>query len=275
MLRHTVVLLGLAGLMLGIGCVKSPSRNYFRLSYPDHLSPSKNGVQNSSRFEIPPPVKSESKTARPRDKLRLSPFHQPDAAEKANEGAVSELPGESRKTPAAEPSSGSGFDRSSTAEPYRYVLKFGDSIVINLRGVPNVVPIQERVDENGHIKLDYIGSVYAQGKTAAELEDDIEQAYLDQKIYRNLSVSVQLPQKSYFIRGEVLKPGRFSLLGGVSIVQAIATAGGFNDFANPKDVLIIRGGKTIKVNVRDIERNPSQDLQIEEGDVIVVKRSFL
>lgn len=290
-----------------MGCVTRPQKNYLRSHYLDKEKWNQKDSRKYSRFEIPPPVKVDTNTEKPKEKHRLLPFGKKDSNEKSekvdkapatvkveakkkfrlwpfgkkasNEKPATAVPGSAASSSKnyADTSSSKGLGRKlvPASEPYRYLLKYGDPIVINLRGIPDSLPVEERIDENGNIKLDYIGSVHALGKTSAELEEDIERAYLEQKIYRNLSVSVELPERSYFIRGEVLKPGRFSLLGGVSIVQAIATAGGFNDFANPKDVLIIRGGRTIKVNVRDVERNPARDVQIEEGDVIVVGRSFL
>lgn len=162
------------------------------------------------------------------------------------------------------------------AQPvYRYRLKPGDSVVINLQGAPGVKPVEDIVDENGNIKLAYLDSIPAAGKTSAELEQFIQDAYLSRKIYKNISVSVVLPSKSYFIRGEVLKPGRFPLLSGVSVLQAVAAAGGFNEFANTKRVTIVRNGRSMDVNLRDIERNRAEDISIEEGDVIVVNRSLL
>lgn len=163
----------------------------------------------------------------------------------------------------------------SVAPSYRYRLKPGDQVVVQLLGIPNPSPIEDIVDENGNIKMDFIDTVPAAGKTSAELEAYIKKAYLDGKIYKNVSVSVMLPMKSYFIRGEVLKPGRFPLLSGVTLLQSIAAAGGFNEYANPKKITIIRGGKTIQVSAYEIERDASQDLTIEEGDVIVVRRSIL
>lgn len=312
---NAVLVLAVLGLVLNMGCVHRKPKNFLRSQYSDKAKSNEMDTRKYAKGKIPPPVKVKSKTEKPKKKFeiwplenkgsakkvekvekvsqpkpsvkveqkeekpkksfRIWPFGKKTSVEKTGKGSSPPPSSKRKESPKAESSTQPESSLLPAAEPYRYRLKYGDSIVINLRGVAGTVPIEERIDENGNIKLDYIGSVQALGKTSAELEDHIERAYLDQKIYRNLSVSVQLPMKSYFIRGEVLKPGRFSLLGGVSIVQAIATAGGFNDFANIKDVVIIRGGKNIRVSVKDIERNPSRDVQIEEGDVIVVKRSFL
>jgi protein involved in polysaccharide export with SLBB domain len=60
----------------------------------------------------------------------------------------------------------------------------------------------------------------------------------------------------------------------MTILQAIATAGGYTEFAEPKRVMLTRNGKVRELNMRDIERNPQNDIPIESGDVIRVPRSI-
>jgi polysaccharide export outer membrane protein len=82
------------------------------------------------------------------------------------------------------------------------------------------------------------------------------------------------------ILGQVVKPGSYELKSNMTIVQAIATAGGFSKYANPNGTKIIRSkdGKevTLRVRVKDItERgDKSKDILLEPGDVVVVPESF-
>lgn len=153
-----------------------------------------------------------------------------------------------------------------------YRLRPGDTIVIHLRTV-QLEQFEMIVDENGDVKLPFIGTVRAAGLTGSELEDRIQSDYISKKIYRYLTVHVLVPTRGYFVTGEVRMPGRMPLVGSVSILQAIATAGGYTDFADAGDVRLIRGGKTIRVNAKDIARNREKDVEIESGDVIKVGRS--
>ncbi|HEY8240822.1 MAG TPA: polysaccharide biosynthesis/export family protein [Kiritimatiellia bacterium] len=156
-----------------------------------------------------------------------------------------------------------------------YRLRPGDSVVIFLRGImPKDDEIQDIVDESGHLNLPYIGVVLAAGRTTSQLEQDIQKQYLDKEIYKNISVSVVLPAQYFFVRGEVKLGGRFPLVPGTTLLQAVAAAGGYNDFADPKGVYIIRGEKKIQVNARDLERHPEKDITLEPGDVIVIPRSL-
>ena len=156
-----------------------------------------------------------------------------------------------------------------------YKLKPGDPVVIMLRGIlPKDDQIEDIIDEQGYVNLPYIGSIRAAGRTSSQLEQEVEREYLAKKIYKTITVNVVMPSQSYFVRGEVRQPGRFGLITGVTLVQAIATAGGYTDFADPTKVKLIRGEASILHNARDFEKFPERDLQIEPGDVIVVPRSI-
>lgn len=154
-----------------------------------------------------------------------------------------------------------------------YRLRPGDSVIVVLRTVQSE-QFEMVVDENGDIKLPYIGAVRAAGRTAREVEDQIQKLYIDGKIYRFITVNVLVPTRSYFVRGEVRNPGRFPLMGSVRLLQAIAAAGGFTDFADISDIRLTRGDRTYRLNGREIERNPEKDIEIEAGDTIVVKRTW-
>ena len=49
----------------------------------------------------------------------------------------------------------------------------------------------------------------------------------------------------------------------------------YTDFANIRRIQILRGGKTIDVDAKEFEQNPQKDIPIENGDIIIVPRSFL
>ncbi|MBM4154765.1 MAG: hypothetical protein FJ221_07010 [Lentisphaerae bacterium] len=179
-------------------------------------------------------------------------------------------PVETKVEPVAAPAAGSAVLPSTGGASYR--LRSGDTLIVHLR-TTQLEQIESLVDENGDVKMPFIGTVRAAGLTASELENRIQKDYIEKKIYRYMTVHVLVPTRSYFVRGEVRAPGRFSLIGSVKILQAIATAGGYTDFADSTDVLLTRGDKTVRVNAKDIERNPEKDIEIESGDQIVVKRS--
>lgn len=154
-----------------------------------------------------------------------------------------------------------------------YRIKTGDGVVIHLRGIPQEQMIEDVVDDAGMVTLPFLNEVEASGLTASELERAIRRAYVERGIYKDVTVNVVLPAQSYYVRGEVRVPGRFPLVSGVTVLQAIATAGGYTEFANPRKVNILRGGKVRYVDARALEKHPERDIPLEAGDVIVVPRS--
>ena len=155
-----------------------------------------------------------------------------------------------------------------------YRLHPGDHLIVYLRGIPNEDMVEDVIDENGYITLSYINRILAAGKTPSELEQAIRKAYLDQKIYKDITVNVVVPSQSFFVRGEVRQPGRYPLMSGVTLLQAIAAAGGYTEFAYPRKVKVVRGETTFYVNMHDLEKHPEKDRAVEAGDVIVVPRSI-
>jgi polysaccharide export outer membrane protein len=158
--------------------------------------------------------------------------------------------------------------------PYR--LRPGDPVIIYLRGImPKDEQIEEIVDDRGMVTLPYIDDVSAVGRTSSELEQEVQRIYIERKIYHAISVNVVMPSQSYFIQGEIREPQRFPLMTGTTLLQAIAAAGGYTEYADRKRVTLTRGGEVRVFNMREIERKPQQDISIESGDVIRVPRGML
>ena len=131
------------------------------------------------------------------------------------------------------------------------------------------------MDEEGNVSLPYLDDpIPAAGKSPLQLERDIRGAYLGNRIYRHVSVNVTAPAQSYFIRGEIRSPGRYPLTSGVTIMQAVAAAGGYTDYSSRRRVRLIRDGERTRLNLRSIERNPENDMELRNGDVIIVPRSM-
>jgi len=166
-----------------------------------------------------------------------------------------------------------GEEDSSVAGLYK--LCSLDPVQISLLGIPEEKQLESVIDEKGNLSLPYIDEpVKASGLTTSELERKIQKIYVDNQIYRNITINVMTSAKSYYIEGEVEKPQEYPLTRRITLLQAIAAASGYNDFANRKNVTITRNGKVIKVNAKDIEKHPDWDIPIEAGDRINVHRSM-
>mgnify|MGYP001473470472 CR=1 FL=1 len=144
--------------------------------------------------------------------------------------------------------------------------------------------VEVRID--GRISLRHIGDVSVVGMTLTQLADYLKQLY--STIYEDPILTVTLVQSNsqqYTIMGQVLNPGLFHLDYPLTIVKAVARAGGFTEWAN-SDITVIRQnssltddresggnkGKTYKFDYDDFLKgqNLEKNILIKPGDVIVV-----
>lgn len=157
-----------------------------------------------------------------------------------------------------------------------YRLRPMDPVTINLLGIPVEKQIETVIDEKGNLTIPYINDpVKASGLTTSELERKIQQIYTtEEKIYRNITVNVITTAKIYYVEGEVLRPQEYPLTRRITLMQAVATAGGYNDYANRNKVTITRNGQVMRFDIKAIEKHPERDVPIEAGDRIKVHRSI-
>ena len=151
----------------------------------------------------------------------------------------------------------------------------GDTVIVTITGLlVEIPPHQEPIKEDGTITMPDIGKVKAAGKTAGELQDTIHDLYVP-AIYRRATVTVNVGDRVYYVRGEVKAPGRQVYLGEVTVTRAITSAGDFTDFADRKDVWLIRAnGQRYKVNCYKALEHPETDPPVYPGDQIEVKKSM-
>jgi polysaccharide export outer membrane protein len=164
----------------------------------------------------------------------------------------------------------------STATDYRLVP--GDKLRIEVyKDAQLSQSLQIRPD--GKVTLPLVGDVAAAGRTSVELRDAISESlkeYITNPVV-TVIVTETTPELVY-IQGEVNKPGALPLVNGrMSILQALAMAGGFTDFANKKDIRILRktasGMQTLKFNYKDAidDDNRREPPQLLPGDTVIVK----
>ena len=152
-------------------------------------------------------------------------------------------------------------------------LQVGDQVTVTLSGPPDetVPPHVETVSEQGTISMPYVGTVQAKGKTAGELEQEIQDLYVP-KYYTHLNVTVITGDRVYYVNGEVKSPGRQLYVGMTTVTRAITSAGDFSDFGNHRNVWLIRGNHRLKVDCDKIFEHPERDPLVYPGDQIVVRR---
>jgi polysaccharide biosynthesis/export protein len=160
----------------------------------------------------------------------------------------------------------------SVSPDYRMVV--GDKLRIEVYKDPQVSQsLQIRPD--GKITLPLVGDIPAAGNTPAALQDSITKSlkeYITNPVVTVIVVEAQ-PQTISVI-GEVNGPGTHVIKGQTSVIEALAMAGGFKDFANTKNIIIQRpspnGVKTIRFNYKEAIKSESTPMYVQAGDVIIV-----
>jgi len=158
-----------------------------------------------------------------------------------------------------------------------YVIGDGDVLGINLwKEQELTVSIPVRLD--GKISLPLIGEVQASGKTPLQLKNDITTKLLAYLSAPDVTVTVQqMNSQKFNILGRVAKPGAYPLSATTTVLDAIAAAGGFLDFAKQKGIYILRkdsngGARRIPFNYKDVIKgsHPEENIQLRPDDTIVV-----
>lgn len=124
------------------------------------------------------------------------------------------------------------------------------------------------VTGSGKVSLPLIGQVQAAGKTldefAQEIGNELKQGYLT-----NPKVSIEvLNYRPFYIIGEVDKPGQYPYTNGMTVLNAVAVAGGFTYRANQDRVFITRGGAA------EAEYPASQSVRVLPGDIVRIPERF-
>ena len=133
-----------------------------------------------------------------------------------------------------------------------------------------------QIRPDGKITLPLIGDVMAVNQTPGQLRDAIAQSL--KEYVNNPSVTVIVVETvvpTAFVMGEVRSPGSVQLQGEISVLQALALAGGLTEFAKSGDIRVLRktntGMETIPFRYRDALRGDAKALvYLRPGDTVVV-----
>jgi polysaccharide export outer membrane protein len=123
-----------------------------------------------------------------------------------------------------------------------------------------------RVNDGGNIALPLLGPVHAEGLTTNQLERKVVQTLQQKNLYRDPSVAVEvISYRPVFVLGEVAKPGQYPYQPGMSVVTAVAVAGGFTYRAVQDTASIVRITKG-----KSEEFKADRESLVRPGDVITI-----
>ncbi len=123
-----------------------------------------------------------------------------------------------------------------------------------------------RVSDSGNVAVPLLGLVPASGRTTAELGDEIAARLRRMKLFTNPSVAVEVVSyRPIFVLGEVNHPGQYPYQPGMTVLSAVAVAGGFTYRAVTDYASIIRN-----INGRPVEGKVRRQTLMQPGDVLTI-----
>ena len=154
-------------------------------------------------------------------------------------------------------------------------LRIGTRIIITVTDIPEPRQMEEVIGEDGFLTLPLGLRVYAEGKSKLQLQDEII-AYYVPEYFQRMTVNISLQEQFFSVMGEVRNPSRQLYLGQMTVLKAIAAAGGFTEFAKKSRVYVIRPGQKdrIRVDADDAQSKPEMDIPIFPNDQVFVERRF-
>jgi polysaccharide biosynthesis/export protein len=158
-----------------------------------------------------------------------------------------------------------------------YIIGDDDVLSINVwkeAEVSRTVPVRS----DGKISLPLAGEVQASGQTPLQLEKLLAaklQSFISEP---EVTVIVtEIKSQKFNILGMVNKSGTFPLTSSLTVLDAVALAGGFRDFAKQKSIYVLRknadGGESrLPFNYKEVikGKNMAQNIKLQPGDTIVV-----
>lgn len=151
------------------------------------------------------------------------------------------------------------------ASSQEYVLGVGDKIRLTVFGETDLSGDYE-IGSTGLVALPLIGDIRAAGQPLRVFEQSVR-AKLSQGYLRDPRVSAQVVNyRPFFILGEVAKPGSYPYVNGMTVLNAVALAGGYTYRADKSGVTVTRGG--------DRENKVDETASVRPGDIIRVPERF-
>ncbi|HEV7372228.1 polysaccharide biosynthesis/export family protein [Arenibaculum sp.] len=158
--------------------------------------------------------------------------------------------------------------RPGAQEAPEYTLGTSDKVRVTVFG-ENDLSGEFEVDTGGGVSLPLIGTVHAKGRGIRDLERAIAEKLADgYLISPRVSIEV-LNYRPFFILGEVQDPGSYPYVNGMTVLNAIALAGGYTHRARRDRIEIVRGGEA-----GEVQKDASETSIVMPGDIIRVPERF-
>lgn len=138
------------------------------------------------------------------------------------------------------------------------------------------------VRPDGKISLSLIGDVQAVGMTPSKLDDEITKRYSDYLVSPDVSIAVKkFAGEKVFVLGEIRSPGVYNFVGRTSLIEILAQAGSWTEYAKISNIFIVRGDITAtpEVIMVDLTKVLKGDIQgniaMYPKDIVYIPSTFI
>jgi polysaccharide export outer membrane protein len=192
-------------------------------------------------------------------------------------GLLGQAAQQSAPAPAAQSAASGQTGEVPKAHDDTFTIGNDDVLVINVWKEPDIsrtVPVRS----DGKISLPLVGEVQAAGRTPLKLEQDIAARLKNFVSEPEVTVIVQqINSQKFNILGQVNRPGTYPIANSATVLDAIALAGGFKDFAKQKAIYVLRQNadgtqSRLPFNYKEVVKgqNLAQNVKLQPRDTIVI-----
>jgi len=232
------------------------------------------GGNASARAQAAAPAPAAGSTTAPSTASAPAPAPAPAGASApapSASGTTAPAPRKAAAAPATTP-----VRTASSANQPEYRIGGGDKLQINVYKESDLTQsLQVRPD--GRITLPLVGDIAAAGQTPMQLQRRLTESLREFVANPVVTVMVvEVADRVVYVMGEVNTPGAVPLKGPMTVLQALAVAGGFKDFANKGGIKVLRKTpgsdhvETIPFSYKDAIRTDAPVFYLVEGDTVVV-----
>ena len=157
-----------------------------------------------------------------------------------------------------------------------YVLGVGDVITVTVWRNPELTS-QVQVRPDGRISLPLIGDVEVAGRQPMEVEGLMQERFSDYVKTPEVSIVVnEINSLKIYIIGEVISSGVYDILSPTTLLQALAMAGGFGEYAKKDELVVLRAAespwkrKVVNVKLVISGKRPDDNIVLLPGDTVIV-----
>jgi protein involved in polysaccharide export with SLBB domain len=165
---------------------------------------------------------------------------------------------------------------SAMTDTTNYTLRVGDSVTVTFYDLATPIqPITDEIKEDGTITLIQNEQFKAAGLTISQLQTAVHDRYVP-AYYHYMTVNIVPANRFYTVSGEVKSEGHQPYPGHMTVLEAIASAGGFTDYARKRKVTVTRAGSNKQITVNCIKAldHPELNIEVFPGDTVHVPHTI-